>query len=290
MKSEVIEKLKFSEYLKLPGVHSSELKHMLISPKLYAHKQLRPMQDNDTLRVGRAGHTAILEPQRFLGEYCQWETERTDPETGEVKKAIRRGKVWDEFQAANANKTILTPAQFEAALAMRDAVREHPIAGPLVKGIGQNELSLRWTHERTGIDMKGRIDRLVHGQALVDIKTSADPTPQAFARTAFNLHYFLQMALYSDGVEACGLGTPAVKIIAVQSVAPFDVGVYDIEIEELEFGREQYNAALDRLIECRKTNVWPGFAETGALPLRRPAWAVPAGDDGVTDFGAEVIA
>lgn len=284
MKAEIIERLPFAEYVKLPGAHSSGLRHMLTSPLFYSHRQMRPLEDSDALRMGRAGHTSILEPQRFLAEYWQFETSRPDG-----TKRIRRGKEWDDECAKNAGKTALTPDQFAEAVHLRDAVRDHPVAGPLVKGIGQNELSLRWTDERTGVDMKARIDRLIHGRALIDIKTTDDPCPENFARVAWRLGYFMQMAVYSAGVEACGLGTPAVKIVAVQKCAPYDVVVYDLEQDELDFGARQYATALDRLVECRKTNKWPGFAETGSIPLRAPAWAIAQPEEEPIDFGAETI-
>jgi hypothetical protein len=282
-RAEVIERLPFEKYIELPAVHSSGLREMLVSPLHYQHRQQSPRTDSDTLRAGRAGHTAILEPERFLREYVEWVDEHEDG-----TKRVRRGKAWDEFQAINAGKTILKPAQFKTALTLRDVVRDHPVAGPLVKGIGRNELSIHWVHERTGLKCKARIDRIT-SQALIDIKTTRDPTPRSFAATAARLAYTMQLALYSDGAEAAGLGAPAVKIVAVQNVEPFDVVVYDLEFDELEHGRRLYEEAMDKVVECRKSQRWPGFAETSSIPLKLPAWAMPGADEADIVFGGDAI-
>jgi hypothetical protein len=266
---EIYERLPFDKYRQLPGLHASSLKHALVSPLQYQHAELNDWPDNDTFRAGRAAHTAILEPNRFLAEYAQWETERADG-----TKRIRRGNEWDEFQAVNAGKTILTPKQYETAVELRDIVRDHPVAGPLVKGVGRNELSLRWKHPTKGVDCKGRIDRAT-ASAIIDIKTTNDPGPNAFGRIAANLKYAMQCAFYRAGAEACGLGRLPFKIIAVGSKAPHDVVVYDVGEDILLQGLDDCERAIDLVIACREKQSWPGQAVDHALPLLLPAWAMP---------------
>lgn len=280
---EVHDKLRFDDYRKLPGLHASSLKHALTSPLAYHHAETKGWPDSDAFVRGRSIHTAVLEPQRFLSEYAQWETEREDG-----SKRIRRGKEWDEFCAVNAGKTILTPEQYESAIALRDVVRDHPVAGPLVKRVGQSELSLRWKHERTGADCKARLDR-VSAHALIDIKSTTDPSPAAFGNVAARLKYLLQCALYRDGAEACGLGRLPFKIVAVSSKAPFDVVVYDVGDDLLAEGQEQYERAIDIVLECRERQEWPGQAVDHELPLLLPMWAMSSGDDEPVTFGEEAI-
>ena len=77
------------------------------------------------------GHTAILEPDRFLRDYVLWESRR-------------QGKKWEAFAEVNGSKTILTDNQYTQAIAMRDAVAEHPEAGPLMKKRGDSEVTVIW--------------------------------------------------------------------------------------------------------------------------------------------------
>ena len=68
----IIERLPFERYVDLPGEHATELRDILVSPLQYHRRKDKPRPDSDALRVGRAGHTAILEPDRFMFEYVVW--------------------------------------------------------------------------------------------------------------------------------------------------------------------------------------------------------------------------
>lgn len=280
-KAEVIERLPFEQYRQLPGMHSSSLKHALVSGLAYQHYEQNGWPDADKFRLGRAGHTGILEPQRFLSDYVQWETQHADG-----KKRIRSGHAWEEFKEANAGKTILTPEQFEIAVAVRDIVRDHPVAGPLVRKPGRSELTIRWRHERTGADCKARLDRVTAGE-VIDIKMTADPSPRAFGNIAARLGYHVQGAFYRDAATALDGVRRQYKIIAVQSVAPHDVVVYDLGDDVLAEGQEQYERAIDVVLGCRSKQQWPGAATEHEIPLFLPAWALAdAAADAVSDANA----
>jgi hypothetical protein len=255
----------FDDYVRSPEVHATGLKNLLVSPLLYKRRQEVPMSDSDTLRVGRAAHTAILEHDRFLLDYALW--------TGKV----RRGKEWEAFVAAQGKRTILTAAQYKQALRMRDAVQAHPVASKLLSDrAARREVSLRWTHPRTGIKCKARIDWL--GSALIDIKSTRNPDPRKFAADAARLGYVFQLAFYDDGRAANKLPPAPVKIVSVQNVEPYDVVVFDLDERTLAIGREQVEAAFDLLVRCQAANDWPGLASE-EVTLRLPAWAAPDYDE-----------
>lgn len=264
MTAKVIEGLPFEEYCELPAEHSSGLRNMLESALLYKHVKDNGREDSDTLRQGRAGHTATLEPDRFLLEYVAWR----DGKGG--KSRPRRGKVWDAFKEANADKTILKESQYLKALRARDSARNHPVARQLLEEKGRNELTVTWTDERTGLPCKARFDRLC--SALVDIKTTNDPNPRRFAATAANYDYALQLAFYQEAARVAGLGMPPVMIIAIQSVAPFDCVVFEMDTEMLGLGKARYQLALDKVVECNQNNAWPGVAPNEAVMLELPPW------------------
>jgi hypothetical protein len=271
------ERVPFEAYTEIEAAHASALKDLLVSPRLYRWRRDNDRPDSDLFRVGRACHTAVLEPERFLADYVLWDG------------GIRRGKEWDAFRtkAEAKGRTILKQDQYELALAVRDAVRSHAVASALLRD-GRPELSLRWTHERTGTPCKARVDWL--GSALVDIKTARDVSPRAFSAAAARLGYALQLALYRAGVHAVTGELPPVKIIAVQNCAPYDVAVFDVTAETLAIGEQQYEGALDLLAECTRKNEWPGLAPDAEVPLVLPAWAAPEADEEPITFGGEVIA
>lgn len=282
MSAEIIERLPFEKYLELPGDSASALKSIAPpkgSPLLYRSRQTEPRKDTKALKLGRFGHSVLLEPDRALLDCAVW---RNDKDGGTRR---RYGKDWDAFVAANDGRTIINENEYNDVIAMRDAVRGHKAASALLYGKGRNELSIRWTHERTGRACRSRFDRVIDG-CIVDIKTTRDPG-RRFKFDVIDFGYLLQAGFYVDAAKAAGLGELGFKIVAVQSVRPFDVVVYSLTAPQIGQGRDEYNAALDLLIECERTNTWPGQAQEEVeldLPQAFDEAAVEA-----IEWGTEVI-
>jgi hypothetical protein len=263
---QAIERVPFENYVDLPALHATALKDMLTSARLYRRRRDKPRADSDTLRQGRAIHTAVLEPARFLADYVLW--------TGKARK----GKTWDAFKAEHAHKTILTRQQYDTAQWVAEAVREHDIAGEyLNERKAQRELTLRWVHQRTGLQCKARIDFL--GSFMIDLKGTRNPAAAKFCADSGRFGYALQMAFYGDG-EACVFGKlPPQKIIAAQNVEPFDVVVYNVAEKAQRIGSEQAEKAIDLVAACIASNKWPGLAPDKEIDLVLPPWAAPDYDE-----------
>jgi PDDEXK-like domain of unknown function (DUF3799) len=253
----VIERLPFEQYVDMPEVHATGLRDLAVSPLLYHWRQTSKRPDTDRLRIGRACHTAVLEPDRFLLEYTVW------------RGGVRRSKKWDAFKEANSDKTILTMPQYDQALRVRDAVRSHAVAKRLIEQ-GRTELTLKWQHVRTGLACKARLDHL--GLALSDLKTCRNPDPRKFSADAARYGYAMQLAFYADGCAQVLGELPPVKIIAAQNTAPYDVAVFDLDEDVLGHGRAETERLIDLLVECKRANHWPGIAPE-EVALKLPLWA-----------------
>jgi hypothetical protein len=266
MKAEIIEGLTHEQYAKIDAEHSGVLRKLLVSPLAYRTAKDQEAagidEDRDVLRLGRAVHTATLEPKRFPQQYVCWSGGR------------RAGKEWDRHiaEADAAGQTILKEDQLDQAVAISKAARTHPVAGPILSAKGRAELTIVWTHPRTGVKIKVRLDWLTK-TVLADLKTCRDIEPRRFDSRSAQLGYHIQMALYADAVEAAGLGPVEAKLICVQSSPPHDVVVRQLGRDVHFIGVQQYEAALDLLVACRESGKWPGIAETEEVPLRLPAWA-----------------
>lgn len=256
----------FAKYAQSPEVHATALRYMLMSPLAYKAHLEQPDVETDAMRLGRACHTAVLEPMQFLREFALWDGGR------------RAGKTWDSFVAANDGKTILTQDQYDTAVAVQKSVRSHKVASRyLSEPNGRAEVSIRWVHERTGVAIKCRLDLLC--SVVLDLKTCRDPSPAKFAAVCAQYGYAMQLALYRDAACAAGLGALPGKIIAVQSTEPHDVVVYDLDGELQALGTAQYEKALDLLVECTKSGDWPGQHPDEEVQLRLPAWATNEDED-----------
>lgn len=254
---------------------SSQVRALLISPLHFWDLTQAEKLDRDTFRLGRACHTATLEMDRFLVEYALWP----------AKSGRRFGDRWDAFIEANEGRTILTEAQYKTALSIRDAMLRDACASRYLREPGRNELTLLWTHARTGIRCRARIDRMC--SVIFDLKMTRNPDFRKFGADAASLGYHVQAAWYSDGVSAVGLGLPPFKLGACENVRPYDVVVFPVPEKVQAVAREKIEPALDRLLECHAAGVWPGRANGEEIELQFPAYAMPEMEE--ITFGNEAI-
>jgi hypothetical protein len=249
----------FAEYLAIDAVNWSTLKELRRSPKHYQHALRHQRKDTTAFKLGRAVHTAVFEPDRLLRDYVIWEGDR------------RAGKEWERFKELHWRSTILKVDEYERACAIRDAVRAHSLAAPILVG-GQAEHALQWTDEKTGLPLKARLDMLGR-LAVIDLKTSRHAIDaRLFASAAWSLGYFHQLAFYTRGARAVtGKELPAV-IIAVENAPPFDVCFYKVDEDDLWLAGEEVDKLLALLKTCRETDSWPGVGVAEQV-LAAPRWA-----------------
>jgi hypothetical protein len=219
--------------------------------------------ETDAMRLGRAIHTAVFEPDLFADEYVVWEG------------GMRRGGEWEQFRAAHLTRTILRPEDAQAADAIRCAVRSHPAAGALLAE-GQAEVSVTWSDPDTGVACKGRVDWL-SGAALVDLKSTRDIDMRTFGMHVARYLYHCQLAFYQMGLRENGLER-ATSIIAVQSEPPYEVAVYDLNDDQLWAGEVVVKEALALVAKCRREKRWPGRYQE-AVELMLPGYAYPTPDE-----------
>ena len=260
----------FADYLKIEAVNWSKLKWMDVSP-LHYHHHLHDPDDHDTpaRRLGRATHTLALDPARFEAEYAVFDGER------------RAGAEWKSFAAANADRDILKANELDEAHAIAHAVQTHPVLAPYREG-ARYEMTATWTDKATGLRCKARPDWLVPG-VLLDLKTTTTLDGRRFGNLAARMGYHCQLAHYKAGVEACGHPVDRVVLVAVESAAPYDVAVFELDGDALQAGREKVDELLARLAECQASGQWPGRYEAERA-LELPFY-VFADDNDAEDLG-----
>lgn len=278
-KPSIQSRVHYDDYRAMLGDSITRLKEMKRSPLAYRHALKNP-KESKPLTFGKAVHVAVLEPERFDRDHAVW-GERS--ESG--KLSPRNGKKWDAF-AANANgREIITEDQYNEALAIQAAVRNH--AGAM-RYLANGDPEVTMTGILRGRICKGRADWLTtvdRVPILAGLKSARDCRPFVFGSAAAKLGYHLQWAFYRDIYEqACGR-IPRVVEIVVESAPPYDIAVYNVPDDVMEQGREEYEALLDRLGECERDNHWPGAVE-GEQILTLPTWAYESTDD-LSDLGLE---
>lgn len=171
----------------------------------------------------------------------------------------------DERDAAyDADLVPLLAKEHDQVQAMADAIRQHPIAGPLfTPGTGRAELSIYWTDRDTGVRCRVRPDWLkeMPGLALaVDYKTCRNANPEAVSRAIRDYSYHQQDAFYTDGIWAA-LDPADVRFVFVfqSKTAPYLITVRELADQDRDIGRARNQRALRLYADCTATGIWPDW-------------------------------
>lgn len=285
------EPISIEAYHALPGISKTGLDVMNRTPAHYFANTLDPLRPAPTTRAGQLegqlAHCAVLEPDEFAKRYV---TEPTDAPYRRPTSLQRNAKnpsassleamyYWDDFDARNAGKTSITPAQYETAMRQAQSIRRLPqVAEALARG--KPEATTMWIDALTGEPCRCRPDWVADYRArrvvLLDVKTCGNASADEFARQIARKRYHVQDAFYSDGYAAAhGVDVMAFLFVAVESTWPYLANVIQLTENSREQGRRDYRRNLQMYSVCRQRREWPGYIEGNNLPVvTLPAYAL----------------
>jgi exodeoxyribonuclease VIII len=90
----------------------------------------------------------------------------------------------------------------------------------------------------------------------VDLKTTDDASPSAFAYSVKKYRYHVQAAMYCDAVGPC----EGFILIAIEKTPPYMVAVYYLNEADIQHGREEYLQDVELWKACNEANNWPQFS------------------------------
>lgn len=273
-----------SDYLAIEALSASGIKRLLQSPLHYRYDRDNPSEPTAALAMGTALHMGILEPDRFDGDAIAVipDDAPNRPSSRQIKAAkpgpatIAAIDWWERFDADAQGRTVLTESQSAIVRGMVGSVRRHPLYEDLFAGDGASEVTYQWHDARHGeaVPCKCRYDRLQRSGLIVDIKTTRDASPEAFARAVGSYGYHVQEAHYRTGFEHLHTHSPdGFLFVAVENEAPFGCAIYTNLPNAVMFGLDQCERAMLLYAQARKTGYWRGYPETIA-PVILPRWAV----------------
>jgi len=226
------------------------------------------------MQIGTLLHLALLEPERFRAAAI------------EAPKCDRRTKAgraaWAEFREQAAGKLVVTGEEMQLVGRMAGAVISNAIAREWLSAAGKSEHSIIWQDNETGLLCKSRRD-LVIANAILDLKTCRDASPEAFARSAATFGYFRQAAWYLDGEQATGGTATGFVFIAVSSEPPHEVACYTPNMEDVADARVQNRTELFKLADCIEHDDWLGPHEKQQTELSLPRWVKYANEYEVSE-------
>lgn len=244
-----------SEYVTWDALGSSRLEWLAISPKHYKYMLEQPAEEEtDAQFLGTAVHMAALQPELFLKTYTP------EPDVNVVAPGSARPRATNAYKDAVAElerdglRVVRTELMVKV-LKMAEAVRIHPAASKVLDRAPEREVSALWSRgERL---CRGRFDLLGPG-VMADLKTTRSlKTFSPWAITKYG--YYRQAGWYCDGLKRLGRDVQHVFLIAVENVAPFDVGVFALNKETVSVGLVEADALAGRLLRCEMSGEWPGM-------------------------------
>ena len=199
-----------------------------------------------------------------------------------AKNEVPYAKWREQETAGNASPIILKPDQVEQIEGMANSIQNHQPAASFIYQTDfekLTEFTVQWECMHT--KCKSRIDLLYEDSRtdeilIVDLKTCRDASPSGWRRDATDFKYYLQAAFYTDAAKYHFGPDREIQFIfvAVESTAPYAVGVYDCSDGTLKQGRREYTNALSDLLFCRQNDSWPGYDQSNTVyTYRLPVYA-----------------
>lgn len=267
------------EYHAHPAIGASMLETFRSSRRefhgRYIARTITPQRATAYMELGTLIHLLLLEPEKFTetvvtlpvvsetGEEWNWRK----PSHREERDAILAGYATD-------GKQCIEETLMEQVQGVVRSIRNNWHARRLVDANGFAEYSIFWTDPFTELELKCRVDWFA--AIPLDIKTTADPSPAVFARTATTLGYFRKAAHYAHGIAAfTGEAIPMVHLVA-GTEPPYQIAVYDLDDLDNDgrsLGRRQWRETLTALKRCLDGNDWREPWEKQITNLRPPGWA-----------------
>lgn len=259
-----------SEYRKHPAISQSDVKMYMQSKLLYFQTRVAktrwPASQTKSMKFGSDLEIAIKDG-----------TDKFVKLPDDIKQ--RRGKKWEEFRdSLPEGSVVMTPKEYETIADMEDAISNihaHPQAKKLIFG---DEITwhqqLYWDCPKTGVKRKAELDVLHDDWMYVaDLKTTEDPSPDAFAKQCQNLNYHLQAATYCQAVKTLYKTDPTFFHVAVRNKPPFNVEVYEMDIDWIKQGLKLNNLWLPRIRESYAEKDWQKTVTHDApMTLEAPRW------------------
>lgn len=251
------------DYHGSPGISKSSLDMVNKSINHLLNRQ-EVRKETPQMVLGTAVHAAILEPNLWPDGFVR------GPD------ADMRTKEWKDARSAlPAGVKLMKPADYDKVEQMAVAALSHPdpVIGYIKNMQGIAEGSLFQRHPQTGLLIKCRPDFLSpEHKVIVDVKTTKNASPEDFAKSCGQFRYDVQAAMYTDMVTREFGGEWKFVFIAVENQPPFNVGVYVLSPQDLDFGSVIYNQDIAKYAQWYdgyETNT--GYQEE-CMTLQVPAY------------------
>jgi len=239
-------------------VSASQLK------KIYLHSEMHLLakpKKSKQLSLGTYVHEKILEPDKFQEKYAVLpENIRND----------KRLKAYKEFVEDYPDKEIISHSDYNEVFEIEGNIKKHTKANELLfNPENKYEVAIYWTDQETGVKCKGKID-ILNKEGILDLKTTADASPEKFAKAIHNYGYNISMPFYRMGLATLTDETPKDSLIPLifvvtETVSPFCVEVYKMLEMDIEQSFRLINKLLNDYKKIKETGIYHNYTKKNEI-------------------------
>lgn len=233
----------------------------------YILQSWKEEEPSDSLKLGSLLHCIALEPDKVSERFAIAPDVDGRTKEGKVVKAA--------FAEASNGKTIVSVGVAERAAICHAAIREHKDASRLLEQIARSDAVVEKPiyGEWNQVAVAGTPDLVVLDKGLiVDLKTTQDANPLAFAKSVASFGYHRQVAMYLELVEQAYGAADRFLFVVVRTTPPHEVAVYELNYSAVMQGRSELVGLIDEYRYRTASNDWVAPWGKGVTELALPRW------------------
>lgn len=261
-------------YRAAPGVNHSLLCELDQTPAHCRYRQAVPREQTAAMKLGTLIDLAIfgLPTPPLVQPPATYTNDK-----GEVKAwnwNANACKAWRDDQES-AGHAVITPDQAEALTSAKVAINQSECAQRILRH-GHHQVSCwweEWTSEGPLL-CKSRMDWLpLYGDALVDLKSTFDSSPEAFRKRIEEHCYDTQAAFYLRGFNKLNPDHPRARWcwIVAHTEPPYLPAFYYLDAEDLQMADTTVTEWLHTFATCHSRGYWPGYPDD-LVEIRLSRW------------------
>lgn len=220
---------------------------------------------------------AILQSEYWISEALNEKPTLTVPKNSAKYKELK-GK----FLIENEGKYLIEDKgkeSFETIEMMLESCYKDQVIRQLIENI-EYQTSIFWTDETTGLKLKTRPDiSKLNKNVIVDVKTTEDGSPEAFAKSIGNYDYPFQACMQIDGCQQSNYMISVDKFfwLVVEKNPPYNATIYEFDRSDIVYFMDEYNYIKENIRKAQLENNYTGYSQRadnkfGVLTANIPLW------------------
>ena len=244
-------------------ISNSMLSLLKKCPELYHRRYILGIDDRQPtaeMKLGSLVHALVLEPEEVTSRYAC---------VPKIDRRTKGGKaIYERIVCEHQGKDLIDYEVWDQAMRMAEAVTNHSECKQVFRSACDVELEL--SYELFDMPCKSKLD-LVHQsrQLVLDLKTTSDVSPQAFASSVATFGYHRQAAMYMTAVELLYGVRPRFVFACVSTSEPYIAACHELDAVAIDTGVGEIAQLIEELRTRTEHNDWTSdFAKgVNSIPL-----------------------